>query len=243
MLKTSDLDKNEILKSQLKTLKNKPTNPIKFIKPPKDILECLVIANRQKNRQLSVTRDLRAQLNDPDCTNRNSLNLQINLMHKSTDKLSSNLCAIIQHLVAHKFPGISLVGRYTHQNQPRAHNWYEVAILGESLFLCLSDKIVDKDSVKYVGIYRPDKHVGFTKQVNSKTDFFPSEAVSILENFYLQLMLNRAKVKDANRRINNHNKTVKTLKQRIACGQVTLIDDLSLVSKKYRSKKKFNSLV
>lgn len=232
MLKITDQNASEVQENQLKTLKNKSTSPIKFIAPPKNIVEALQAANLHKYRQEQTIENLKSKIEAPGCLNKNSLNLQLEMMLDSRKKLHNMLCAIVQHLVTHKYPGIRLIARYIHQNQPNSANWYKVSLNnGHYIYLSISNKLIDLSSVAYHGKFLVENQVP-PHGDESQFDLITCEAIKICEDYNQKLLIKHAQTKDINLRINVHNKVVKTLKLRIQQGLTKVIPNPEPAGKK-----------
>lgn len=222
MLKIADQDTKVINESQLKTLKNKAVSPIKFIAPPKQILDALQLVNNLKNRQEFSILEIKNKIEDPHCTNQNSLQLQLKLMQESRNDLNVTICSITRHLVAHKFKGIEVIGRYTHPNQPHVQNWHEVSINGELHYLNLTTgKNSGLYDAPFKGVFHPQE-LSERPPTLLKSNLTISEAVFICDEYNYKILKKRAKVKDLNKRINTHNRVVKLLKVRIQHGLTSL---------------------
>lgn len=230
MLNITDQNTAIINESQLKTLKNKAVSPIKFIAPPKEILEALQLVISLKSRQEFIISGVKVEIEAPNCANKNSLSLQLSLMQDSRNKLNATLCSITRHLVAHKFKGIEVIGRYAHLNQPHVRNWHEVSINGVKYYLNLTTgKNSNYYDVPYKGIFEPTQIL--ERPNTPKSDLTISEALSICDSYNYKIMKKRANTKDLNKRINTHNRVVKILKMRIQQGLTTLVKSDATTSK------------
>lgn len=232
MLKLLDQDTKTVKKSLLRSKKVKPSAPIKFATPPKDILPAIVTANELKKRQGLVIKDLKKSLSNPECSNPNSLKLQLELMEKSHSKLGATIRRIVTHLAYHKFNGINVVRRYHLPGQPDRKNWCCVLIEGNEFYLSLSQKNFDLTIYPYLGEFTSNSNI----QIKNETSMLTDEAVAVCDKYDLLLKTLSAEAKDLNNRITTHNKVVKILKSRIQKGLTEIITDQPT----YKSKPHFD---
>lgn len=219
MLKTEDLNRTCFYDSELNQRHPLPTNPIKSIPTPKNMDDCLFIIQQAILNKIEQHNKIKDKLEtQPD---NNILYINLSRLEHSIKLMVKYYTTAISHLTLTR--KAKILELHCQQSDTKLFNTAKVQYGKYTFFIQVSKRFLNqKEFIKtpkigLIPLQQPSVNLA---EACHTLNVFEAEAMMVLQDYHDAYIAKRDKIKIRNKKIDEHNSTLKKLKKLIYHGHI-----------------------